>query len=145
MTDYLSSPQVNGMPLSDVYTEIKVLNNVGFGTGAINTATIFDVYRFEKRLLYIDNTGVNTGGMSAPMTFAVAARPVNGSAWATLHSYSVTNTSYVYSLNPSGIALSGMWAPIANLKITVTNPNTGTAAAVTACTSTVNVTLSLKQ
>jgi hypothetical protein len=146
MTDYNRSPQINGHPLSKNYTEIKVLENIQFGTGAINTATISDIYDFEKRIIYIDITGVNTGGMSAPMTFAVSSKPVNMTTWTTMHSYSLTNTAYMFALHQSGLALSAVWgAPIANIKIVVTNPNTGTAAAVTACTATVNVGLCLKK
>ena len=145
MTDYARSPQINGHPLSKNYTEIKVLENIQFSTGAINTATISDIYDYEKRVVYIDITGVNTGGMSAPMTFAITSKPVNLSTWTTLQTFSLTNTSYNYALLQTGLALSAVWgAPIANLKIVVTNPNTGTATN-TQCTATVNVTLCLKK
>jgi len=142
--NYDLSPTNNGNPLSQSYTELKLLDAVQFSTGAINTAVAWDIYDFQKRLLYIDITGVNTGGMSAPVTFSVSAKPVNGAGWAVLHSYSCTNTAYVYSLNPSGVALSGLWMPLANIKAVITNPNTGTSTN-TQCTATIKLTLALQK
>ena len=142
MANYLSSPQVNGHPLSDSFVEINALSAVVFGTGAINTAVIGGLAGYSKRMLYIDITGAFTGGMSAPVTFLVQSKPDTYGIWTTWHTYSLTNTAYVFTLNPTGVSLSGHWCPAENLRITVTNPNTGTGAGITAVTATINLAIS---
>lgn len=145
MSNFYSSAKHNGHPLSEKATEVVALSGVHFGTGIANTAIVYDIYDYSKRMLYIDITGSFTGGMSSPVTVAVASKPTNHPVWTTLHSYSLTNTAYVFSLNPTGISLSAQWVPLENIRMTVTNPNTGTGAGVTQVTAIVNLTLSLAQ
>jgi hypothetical protein len=144
MANYFSSPQVDGVPISDERSEIKVFSGLDFGTGAINTGVVYDIGKFEKRMLYVDVTGANTGGVSAAHTIALYAKPTNWPAWVQIGQPTVTNTAYVFSVNPTGIALSALWCPIENLKIVYTNTCTGTSTN-TKCTATVNITLSLKK
>ena len=144
MSDYTSSPQVNGKPLSPDRTEIFALQSVVFGTGAINTATIYGVGDYEKRVVFVDITAACTGGMSAPHTISVAARCNSFSAWTTLQSWSYSSTAYMFNINPTGSTLTGLWQPLENLKFVITNPNTGTSTNLNV-TSTVKMAVTFKK
>lgn len=43
MANFYSSPQVNANPILPNAMEIRVLSGVVFGTGAINTAIVYDL------------------------------------------------------------------------------------------------------
>ncbi len=144
MADYTSSPTKNASPLSPDRCEIYALQSVVFGTGAVNTATIFGVGDYEKRMVYVDITAACTGGMSAPHTISVAARCNSMSAWATLQSWNCTSTAYFFNINPTGSTLTGLWQPLENIKLVVTNANTGTATNLNV-TSTVKVAITFQK
>lgn len=144
MSDYNSSPQVNGMPLSPNRTEIYAIQSVVFGTGAVNTATIFGIGDYEKRVAFVDITAACTGGMSAPHTISVATRCNSFSAWTTIQSWNVTSTAYFFNINPTGSTLTGLWQPLENLKFVITNPNTGTSTNLNV-TSTVKVAITFQK
>jgi hypothetical protein len=144
MANYDFSPKKDALPLSIDSAEIVLFSGTQFGTGIANTASIYDLADYAQRVLYVDVTGANTGGVSAAETLQIYSRATNNGAWALIQSPTVTNTAYVFTVNPTGVALSAVWTPISNLKVVLTNVNTGTSTN-TMVTATVKMTLLLKK
>ena len=137
MANFAKSAMHDGVNSTPHSKDLLVWTSEVFTTGEINTAVISELGAFRRKTLFIDITGTCTGGVSAPYTLAIYGKSNQAGFWTALSGLgSFTNTAYMRTLDfQGGGGFSGYPVHIEQLKMVMTNPNTGTGGGANSATS----------
>ena len=137
MANFAKSALNDGVNSTLHSKDLLVWTNEVFLTGEANTAVISELGAYRRKTLFIDVTGGYTGGMSAPYTLDIYGKSNAVSYWTALSGLgNFTSTAYMVTMDfEGGAGFSGYPAHIEQIKLVLTNVNTGTAGGATSATS----------